>query len=566
MQEDGKWHMIERTRSQQRLEQKMALRVYNFQRMKDEVGNLNNQMIEALHASEEQAKQLDVQLRCNDEETVKAIHAANIEREHRDRANDAFTKVINENYRIRCENIRMEEDLKLLDRFISVVLTAGINKTASVIDTDDGACAEIPNLTASEIVQRLDLQCRTSKSVCFKVSALRKESRNLQRKMKRDAVTAAELRGRLVTECDRLEEEIEYIADEIDDIRIDNAKYETGTFRREELHKPLSLLRQNIFRVYRRNFDTPEENYGKMVDKMHAAVRKIIAKFSKIPLTVVQKCFQAVDKDRSMESVIVQDGLRRAENDLRMQRFYYKSLDPPEIIWGRPIRTSNDDEVSAQLRNLSGSGTKGNSETNADIRKTSVDIDRTGEWLRHQIHQMTDSEFDIFFAPESSTPLLQELESMESPSAEDITVLPDTDPATAEVTRESRESSGASFISSLAYSTRPERTSIESEQIEVESTAEETTQTSFQKVPSYPELTLAEIEHDERAKQFYSHFEEMMGELFQRKGSSERNHREAADKENAIRDPTTVDTTTGAPVESDGQGKRTRRKSRVSHG
>lgn len=130
--------------------------------------------------------------------------------------------------------------------------------------------------------------------------------------------------------------QIKMLKESIASLRADNARYETGEFCRERLRRPIKVLRDQIFRYFRRNFDHPEESIKKMLEQMYSRVEITIERFRNIPTPVVHKCFKASEKEKTFEAEVARQMDVKNEHDQRSQKLYYKSINPPEIIWGRP--------------------------------------------------------------------------------------------------------------------------------------------------------------------------------------------------------------------------------------
>ena len=114
------------------------------------------------------------------------------------------------------------------------------------------------------------------------------------------------------------------------------------------MRRPTNVLREQIFRYFRRNFDHPEESVKKMLEQMHNCVQNTIERFRNVPTPVIHKCFKAAEKDRAFEAEVARQMDLRNEHDQRSQKLFYKSLNPPEIIWGQPVTIAGNSVTHLQ--------------------------------------------------------------------------------------------------------------------------------------------------------------------------------------------------------------------------
>ena len=85
-----------------------------------------------------------------------------------------------------------------------------------------------------------------------------------------------------------------------------------------------------------------------MLEQMHNCVQNTIERFRNVPTPVIHKCFKAAEKDRAFEAEVARQMDLRNEHDQRSQKLFYKSLNPPEIIWGQPVTIAGNSVTHLQ--------------------------------------------------------------------------------------------------------------------------------------------------------------------------------------------------------------------------
>ncbi|OQV18543.1 hypothetical protein BV898_07368 [Hypsibius exemplaris] len=537
MQVNKKLSILQRTRDLNRKETRLALKKRKVRRMQLTLQELDEDMCKAAKQSDRKAIEHEGLLRRSDQHTIVAIHAANDTKVEREQAERLLADVQAHNNMLLCHNVRREEKIKLVDRFINVIYdsvpedikkvlldrrkkerrerlqkhpippmagsaTTDIKLMSEVVkchkslseesrvdfpsddeDIDANGDKLLPLLyeDPSEIIPHLGELYRASTEAYHTMGQIRYESRSIRTRVGIEGEVAAERNKKIQLDCDRVEEEIRILSNEIEVIRSDNDRYETKEFRRDHMRRPINILRNHIFRYYRRNFETPEESIKKMLIRMHTSVTDIVAKFQDIPLEYTRQCYQAAEKDPTLENFIAAEMVKRDVHDRRMQKFYYRSLDPPEIIWGRACTPHWEvaEFMANQLHQYE------NEVTSMEFGEMATNDPDT--WLASRIRQMTEIEFEGIPSP------IRGLEEEEEiPSSHAI-----PHPGNALDETESRHAT----ITCTAVAPLDEAPT---------KTPAPEPITEIAQPKSYPDLTELDIQHDLKTKHFFSNYEVMM--------------------------------------------------------